>query len=191
MPQSPKYKSQWLSPAAVPLAFEAEKYTLEPLHERCAALDFEALMSCRARLREELQWGEWPPADFTLEANRDDLRAHYEEFTRGEAFAYTVLKPDHSRCLGCVYIERCEEIEGAQLAYWVIDDALDREEELVIEMLAWIHEDWSIKRVLIPLRNENSRGLAIARKHGFATSDIFSNGVLSEHCCFLSEPDKA
>jgi hypothetical protein len=160
---------------------------MEPLDEKHAELDFEALMSCRTRLREELQWGEWPPEDFTLEFNRVDLRGHHEEFIRGEAFAYTVLSPDRARCLGCIYLERCAEIEGAQLAFWVVDDALDMEAVLVTDVLQWVHEAWSIDRVLIPLREANTRGIAFARECGFEAWDCGEGGPLSQHCCFLSE----
>ena len=116
----------------------------EPLDEKHAELDFEALMSCRIRLREELQWGKWPPEDFTLELNHADLRGHYDEFLRGEAFAYTVLSFDGARCLGCIYLERCVEIQGAQLAFWVIDDAIDMEAFLVPDVLQWIHTAWRV-----------------------------------------------
>jgi RimJ/RimL family protein N-acetyltransferase len=160
---------------------------MEPLDEKHAELDFEALMSCRARLREELQWGEWPPEDFTLELNRADLREHHDEFIRREAFAFTVLSPDRARCLGCIYLERCAEIDGAQLAFWVIDDAIDIEADLVTDVLQWAHRAWSIERILIPLREANTRGIAIARKCGFAAWDSVKDGPLSDHRCFLSE----
>ena len=87
-----KEKVVWRRPDSVPAALETERFVLEPLGEGHAVLDFEALMSCRERLREELQWGEWPREDFTVELNRVDLRGHGEEFERGVAFAYTVLQ---------------------------------------------------------------------------------------------------
>ena len=159
----------------------------EPLDVKHAELDFEALMSCRIRLRKELQWGKWPPVDFSLELNRADLGGHHDEFIRGEAFAYTVLSPDFSRCLGCIYLERCAEIEGAQLAFWLIDDAIDMEAILVTDVLQWVHRAWYINRVLIPLREANTRGIALARKCGFVAWDSIKDGPLSDHRCFLSE----
>jgi hypothetical protein len=176
---------------AVPGPLKTTRFVLEPLDESHAELDFEALMSCRLRLREELQWGNWPPDDFTLESNRADLRRHHGEFIRGEAFAYTVLSTDRARCLGCTYLERCPEVEGAQLAFWVIDGAIDLEAALVSEVLQWIHSAWSINRVLIPLREANARGFALARKCGCAAWDSAGNGPLSNHRCFLSESRSA
>lgn len=190
MTQAVKNNSRWISADAVPKPLKTSLFLTEPLHEKHAALDFEALMSCRDRLRTELQWGDWPPANFTLERNRDDLRGHHDEFLRGEAFAYTVLSPDCSRCLGCVYLERCAEIQGAQLAFWVIDEAIDMEAFLLKEVLQWAHQAWKINRVLIPLRDANTRCIAMARKCGLVTWNDVANGSLSAHRCFLSESDE-
>jgi len=187
MTQAPKYNSLWIPPDAVPPPLKTPRFVLEPLAGQHAELDFEALMSCRARLREELQWGEWPPEDFTLELNRADLHRHHGEFLRGEAFAWTVLSPDRLRCLGCTYLERCPEIDGAQLAFWVIDDAIDMEAELVTAVLQWVHAVWSIDRVLLPLRDTNARGIALAGTCGLVATDVARESPLSDHRCFLSE----
>ncbi len=188
MTQAPKHGSRWLSLGSVPQPpLVTTRFVTEPLDDKHAALDFTALMSCRSRLRDELQWGSWPPEDFTLESNRADLSRHNDEFKRGEAFAYTVLSPKRTRCLGCIYIERCVEIDGAQLAYWVIDEAIDMEEFLVANVLEWMHKDWCFRRVLVPLRKANSRGLVIAREYGLVESGAFREGPLSDHHCFLSQ----
>lgn len=187
MTQAPKQNLTWMPLSSVPTPLETEHFVLEPLHEKHAELDFEALMSCRLRLREELQWGNWPRPDFTLESNRADLRGHYAEFMRGEAFAYTVLSADRARCLGCIYLERCPQIDGAQLAFWVIDDAIDKEANLFADTLQWAHLAWSIERILIPLRETNTRGIAMARDYGFAQWDSSKDGSLCDHRCFLSE----
>lgn len=188
MTQAPKQSSPWMALASVPEPLKTLRFVMEPLDEKHAELDFAALMSCRVRLREELQWGEWPPEEFSLESNRADLRRHHDEFLRREAFAYTVLSPDREQCLGCVYLERCTEIDGVQLAFWVIDDALDVEADLVTVVLQWVHQAWSIDRVLIPLREANTRGIEFARKCRFAEWDSTRHGPLSNHHCFLSEP---
>ncbi|QDV45398.1 hypothetical protein Enr13x_52770 [Stieleria neptunia] len=187
MTQAPKQNLPWLSPATVPQSLHTLGFSIEPLNERHAELDFKALMSCRVRLREELQWSEWPPEDFTLSLNWSDLREHHDEFLRGEAFAYTVLSSDRRSCRGCIYIERCHEIDGAQLAYWVVDDAIELEALLVAEVLRWIHQTWRIDRVLLPLRDSNVRGIELAQKCGLEVSNRFTDGPLSNHRCFLSD----
>jgi len=189
MTQAPKLTSQWIAPATLPTPLQTPRFLLEPLGEHHADLDFAALMSCRTRLNKELQWGTWPPAEFTLEDNRGDLARHHGEFERGEAFAYTVLHPDRSRCLGCIYIERCDEIDGAQLAFWVIDEALELEPDLVRNVLDWIHTTWPIDRVLIPFREANSRGISLMNQWELVGHESDPGGPLSEHVCFLSQQE--
>jgi hypothetical protein len=188
MTQAPKQETSWLPLASLPDPPETSRLLLEPLHEKHAELDYAALMSCRARLREELQWGEWPAEDFTLEANGADLRRHFDEFERQVAFAYTVLSPDRARCLGCVYLERCTEVDGAQLAFWVIDDALDVEAALVADVLNWVHQSWAIERVVLPFREANARGIALARRLRLGSWTSGNDGALSDHRSFLSQP---
>ena len=187
MTQAPKRSLPWLAFKSLPEPLATSRFVMEPLDEKHAELDYEALMSCRTRLREELQWGKWPPEDFTLELNRADLRGHQGEFIRREAFAYTVLSPDRARCLGCIYLERCAEIDGAQLAFWVVDDAINIEADLVTNVIQWIHDAWSIERVLLPLRDANARGVSLAQKCGFAEWGGARDGPLGDHRCFLSE----
>lgn len=188
MTRAPKQSSTWLEIDSLPEPLFHANFILEPLNEAHAALDFEALMSCRSRLRTELQWGDWPPEDFTLELNRADLRKHYEEFSRREAFAYTVLKTDRKKCLGCIYLERCAEVDGAQLFFWVIDDVLELEKTLLGAVLDWTHDAWSIDTVLVPLREANSRGITLARDLGLTKWDRPMDGRLASHLCFVSDP---
>lgn len=91
MTQAPKQKSTWITITTLPEPLKTSEFLTEPLAEKHAALDFEAVMSCRARLREELQWGDWPPDKFNVDWNRTDLLGHHEEFIQRKAFAYAVL----------------------------------------------------------------------------------------------------
>ena len=186
MTQAPKQQLPWKILTDLPVPLETAQFVLEPLSEAHAELDYAAFMSCRSRLRRELQWGEWPPVDFTLRDNHDDLAKHYDEFLRRQAFAYTVLAPTRDRCLGCIYLERCDAISGAQLAFWVIDDAISLEFELVQSVMNWIHNYWFIERVLLPIRPENQRGLKIAVDLELEPWAPASDGPLANHNCFLS-----
>lgn len=69
--------------AALPEPLKTTRFVLEPLDERHAELDFKAFMSCRDRLRKELQWGEWPPEEFTVELNRVDHRCFLSKSESG------------------------------------------------------------------------------------------------------------
>jgi RimJ/RimL family protein N-acetyltransferase len=181
--------ASWVELVELPQPFRTKGFALEPLSGEHTALDHAALMSCRARLRRELDWGGWPPEEYTLEENRADLARHHAELVRREAFAYTVLSADGARCLGCVYLEACEEIDGAQLAFWVIDDAFDLESELVSHALRWVHAEWGIARVVVPLRESNPRGIAVAEGLGLTPFVARRDALLKGHRCFVSSAE--
>jgi len=63
-------------------------------------------MASAARLRAGSPHG-WPRPGFTLAENLADLERHEQEFRDRAAFAFTVVSPDESRVLGCVYINPC------------------------------------------------------------------------------------
>ena len=46
----------------------------------------------------------WPRPDISLEQDLIDLGWHQKEFQKRTSFAYTVMSPDESMCLGCFYI---------------------------------------------------------------------------------------
>ena len=181
--------SSWKTRVALPEPLVDPRFVLEPLAAQHAELDFAALMSCRARLRTELQWGQWPPEDFTVERNRADLRRHFDEFERGEAFAYTVLSPDRESCIGCTYIETCAEVDGVRLAFWVIDAALEIEAEFVAAVLRWLHDAWAFDRIVLPLRETNIRCLETANEMGFEEWTPTATKALTGYRCFLSQSD--
>lgn len=177
----------WRNPKSIPRAFKTCRFVLEPLREHHAERDFAALMSCRRRLRGELQWGEWPADDFSLEENRIELRRHQSKFERGMEFAYSVVDPDRDRVLGCIYIEPCAIEADAQLAYWVIDEAIDIEMELVSTVLGWLHDQWSLDRIAIPLRGSNVRGLNLVTSLGCRSLGLQAEGELSGFLLLLSQ----
>jgi len=136
---------------------------LEPLGPEHAALDHAAVMGSRDHLRATTPWGDWPRDDLTLAEDTRDLERHRGEFDRREAFAYTVLAPDRSRCLGCVYLAPLPragapaEPRHASLIYWVTDDALadDLDHHLVEALLEWLGAAWPVDAVgLLPVSDD-------------------------------------
>ena len=87
----------------VPAGMQTGAFLLRPIRESDAELDYAAVMESREYLQAWEQTG-WPADDFTLEDNRRDLRRHERQHAEGEAFTFTVMSPDETRCLGCVYI---------------------------------------------------------------------------------------
>jgi hypothetical protein len=134
-------------------------------------------MESRAALR-LWQQSSWPADDFTVEDNRADLQRMEERHVAGVAFGYTVLSPDETRCLGCVYVfapdarflavsdvaavdgGRWDRIDAA-VYFWVrtstTADELDR--SLLSCLRRWFRDDWGFEDVV------------------FVTSELFTQQV--------------
>ncbi len=163
-----------------PTELSTSRMHLEPLAAQHVELDFAALMGSREHLQATLRWGSWPRGDFTVDENRKDLERHWQEFVDREGYAYTVLTPDRTRCIGCIYLEptgtRASPTNEAALAYWVIEDELatDLDGHLLAEVIAWIERDWSFDRVVIPTHIDNKRGVAVAARVALQRLDSIS-----------------
>ena len=109
----------------VPATLLTDAFLLEPLTPVHTALDHAALMESKQFLR---RWSgsPWPADDFSLADNRADLAEHDEEHRRRVAFTYTVLAPDRSRCLGCVYIKPLAALAGGLPLTVGVDEATVR-----------------------------------------------------------------
>lgn len=149
-----------------PAGLRTDEFLLRPIRTSDAELDYDAVMESREFLRLWEQ-SSWPEDDFTVEANREDLDKLERRHADGESFAYTVMDPAETRCLGCVYILPTDahmfsrsEISATDAApwsayeaavyFWVrkarIADGLDR--RLLETLDPWLERDWSIGRHL-------------------------------------------
>ena len=172
----------WSTEFDVPQGVSTDRLTLEPLSPTWLQLDYAAIMGSRVRLRDELDWRGWPRDDFTVDENRRDLEKHYGEFERHEAYAYTVLTPAKDCCTGCIYIEPWQD--GAQLFFWVTDEALATglEQDLLETVLQWIESTWPFDRVLVPLFGESERQRQLAVGLGLMPIDAEE---FPAHRCFI------
>lgn len=142
------------SAAAIPATLTTPEFVLRPLTADHAALDFAAVMASRDTLR---MWSssEWPADDFTIDDNRADLDGHQAEHETVEAFTYTVLSPDESRCLGCVYIKPntidllMPEDFDALVRFWVVPEAASDgfDTLLLADLRDWLRTESSFGRV--------------------------------------------
>lgn len=183
----------WSADFDPPGLLVTDRVRLEPLAPRHVELDFEALMGSREHLQRTLHWGDWPRADFTVEENRADLERHWGEFERREAYAYTVLAPDGSRCVGCIYLNpmrRDDLPDGAQagmLAYWVIEEELanDLDRHLLASLLTWFEDGWPLDLVFFLPHVDDGRGATLLADAGLAELD----GSRPTHRTFVWEAD--
>jgi len=189
--------------AVVPIEWRTEDLWLRVLRPDVTELDFAALMESRERLR---RWSNssWPADDFTLDANRQDLIEHEREWEAREAFAYTVLNPDGTRCEGCVYINPLElwldhcgfkrDGDGSRfdddtpaVTFWVCDSALARglDRQLLTGLRNWFQQEWPFTQVVFPLLNTLTADIALLESSGLvlhATHSLRSDAPLS---CFV------
>ncbi len=166
----PTAADPWQPSFRPPERLHTGRVVLEPLAPEHTALDYAAFMGSREHLRTTLHWGDWPRASMTLADNRRDLQRHFDEFQAREAYAYTVLTPDGTRCVGCVYMnpDRAGGREDMSLAYWVVEPELatDLDRHLLASVLRWVEKSWPLRTVLVPTHPDNVRGLRIAREMG-------------------------
>ena len=143
-----------------------DDFVLRPITVADAELDYAAVMESRELLR-LWQQSTWPADDFTVEDNRVDLEEMERRHAAGVAFGYTMLDPDESTCLGCVYvfapdarflaaanITAVTDAEwdgiGAAVYFWVrtsrLPVGLDR--SLLAHLRRWFADAWGLDDVV-------------------------------------------
>ena len=159
------FKDQGIEPAA---GFTGDGFIVRALLPSDVELDHEAVMSSREFLYHWEQDPPYPPEDFTVDDNLEDLEQMDEEHRSGSRYTYTVMNTDESRVLGCVYLlpnddrmYRTAEVTShdgtdltsvdAMVSFWVRvstwDDGFER--TLLEAVLAWLRDAWSIERPVI------------------------------------------
>jgi hypothetical protein len=149
-----------------PPELKTEEFALRPIVVDDAEMDYAAVMETREHLRLWRQ-STWPEDDFTVEANRQDLIDLEERHAAHRAFTYTVLSPDGTRCLGCVYVfptdatflarstvvpvgeDTWAEVEVV-VFFWVrlSQMGLGMDMRLLSALRAWFKEDWKLEKTV-------------------------------------------
>ena len=138
----------------VPVTLETSLFRLRMLTIHDVDKDYEAVTSSTEHLR--TVWGGQWPEGLTLEQNLIDLGWHHKEFQRRTSFAYTVVEPDESRVLGCVYIYPTRKVGyDAEVYLWARQSELDGglEEKLEQTVRSWLDSDWPFRRAGFPGRD--------------------------------------
>jgi hypothetical protein len=191
---------------AVPTDWRTDDLWLRVLRPDVTELDYDALMESRVRLR---RWdnSSWPADDFTLEGNREDLRRHEREWEQHEAFAYTVLNPEGTRCEGCVYIYPLVRMldfgnferlgtgdqfadETPAVTFWVRDSALAAglDRQLLDGIREWFEQDWPYDQIVYPINDNLPDDIALAESAGLVRRASHTSAESSLVCHIYSEP---
>jgi RimJ/RimL family protein N-acetyltransferase len=160
----------------VPEENRTDRLLLRPLQTTDVELDYDAVMSSAEQLR---RWSQsiWPADDFTLAQNLADLERHEREHNERKAFTYTVLNPQATKCLGCVYIEAlwpeaeqlCPEAESAAVvSFWVCTSEWpnDLNRHLLDTLQEWFKNDWAFDCVLFGTSPQDARQPALFADSG-------------------------
>jgi len=133
----------------VPDGLEHERFRLRMLTVDDVVQDFDAICS-----RVDHEGGPQPPFVPTVRDNLVDLGWHEHEFRIRRSFAYTVVAPDESQVLGCVYVYP-SETHDARVRLWVRKRAWDEGLDPVLErsVREWVASRWPFERVTFEERD--------------------------------------
>lgn len=150
----------------VPTELRTAEFFLRPIVADDAELDHAALMETRLYLRVWEQ-STWPEDDFTVEANRQDLANLEQRHAEHRAFTYTVLDPNGTECLGCVYVfptsasflakstvtpvsdDEWADVD-AVIYFWVRLSQMETgtDERLLVALRGWFSKEWKVERAV-------------------------------------------
>lgn len=139
----------------VPGGLETAEFRLRMLTVNDVVKDYDAVMTSVDHLQSIWPGSGWP-AGLTFEQDLVDLGWHQKEFERRTSFAYTVVTPDESRVVGCVYVNPTRKRGYDAVVYlWAREDTLagGLEARLEAAVRAWIARDWSFGDVAYPGRD--------------------------------------
>jgi hypothetical protein len=127
----------------VPARLEHERFRLRMLSVDDVVKDFDAICD-----RVDHQGRPEPPFVPTVAENLVDLGWHQKEFKLRRSFAYTVVAPDESQVIGCVYVNP-SETHDARVRMWVRRSAWDEGLDPLLEaaVRGWIERDWPFASV--------------------------------------------
>lgn len=138
----------------VPEKLETPEFRLRMLTVNDVVKDYDAVMSSVEHCK-TIWGGQWPEG-LTLEQNLVDLGWHQKEFQTRRSFAYTVVRLDESRVLGCVYIEPSRKPGyGAEVYLWARQSELSGglEDRLYAAVKTWVDGTWPFTAVAYPGRS--------------------------------------
>lgn len=140
----------------VPARLDCDGFHLRMLTVDDLIKDFDAVIASRDTLPRYLNPAKTWPAGLTITEDLIDLGWHQREFTLRSSFAYTVMAPDESECLGCCYIEPSPCLGYDVMAwYWGRGDRVSTglEDAIGLAFRNWLKSDWPYDKVAFPGRD--------------------------------------
>ena len=140
----------------IPEKLETRHFRLRMLTVNDVVKDYDAVMTSIDHLKGVFgPESSWPSPDLSFEQDLIDLGWHQKEFQKRSSFAYTVVTPDESKIIGCLYIYPSEkEKYDARIIMWVRQSAAcsGLDEILYQSVRNWISSQWPFKNPGYPGR---------------------------------------
>jgi hypothetical protein len=151
-------------PPFVPNSFEpprglvSARFVLEPLGPQHNDADHAAWSSSIDHIRATPGFdGQSWPHEMSLAENLGDLERHARDFEERRGFTYSVLDPDRSDVIGCVYIYPVRAADSAaanddathdaSVRSWVRADHAALDEPLWRAVSDWLREAWPFEHL--------------------------------------------
>jgi hypothetical protein len=137
----------------VPATLETMEFRLRMLTVNDVVKDYDAVVTSSEHCK-TIWGGKWPEG-LTLEQNLIDLGWHQKEFQTRRSFAYTVVRLDEARVIGCVYIlPTSKRGYDAEVYLWARQSELagGLEERLYAAVKSWVQTKWPFTAVAFPGR---------------------------------------
>jgi len=150
----------------VPLRLEHRLFVLRPLRISDVVKDYDAVMSSVPDLRNLFgPESDWPAEDLSFEQDLIDLGWHHKEFQTRRSFAYTVMDPAESQCLGCAYLYPTAAPGYQAEAYcWVRTSRRAELDGILYDAFSrWLSEGWPFASVAFPGRAQSWDSWVAAR----------------------------
>lgn len=139
-----------------PFEVKTDQYIIRKLTVDEAEKDYKAVMSSKESLRQIFCVDDdWPSDEMTLEENYGDLKEHQEEFDNNEGFAYTIVVPDDSECIGCLYIYPFRHgVYDCRVFYWLVDQVDEQLNAHLRQFIdQWLPKDFGLTNPAYPGRD--------------------------------------
>ena len=142
----------------VPETLETVRFRLRMLTVNDVVKDYDAVMTSLNHLQATMPFGpdhKWPTKELTFEQDLIDLGWHQKEFQCRTSFAYTMVNPEETECLGCIYIYPSPNPKhDAMILLWVRESEAKSglDEYIFSEVKKWISEKWPFSRPGYPGR---------------------------------------
>ena len=136
----------------MPPELTKDRYHARKLSAKDAKLDYQAVMSSVESIQ-KTRGGKWPTKELSFEDDVIDLGWHQREFENCSSFAYTVMNPEETKCLGCFYLYpmgfRTSIISknvdcDVDVSWWVTQEMYDKDfyGELFRDIRVFLKKQW-------------------------------------------------